>query len=542
MRLLNNRIFKALVPAVLSASLLGSVLSAYTAEKAFLVNGANENASITREEVCDMLFELGTELGISFGESTQSPYSDCDSKSVSALSEAGIVSGVGNGMFDPDGILTREQICTMLTRLIGKANPDIDVSIHPRYFYDDNSYISYWAKYSVDYLYYHGIIKGTAENVISPLDTLTHGQAAAFCERTYEHKDSFKLKEETPDFEWAIEPQFDGLVPNTKFACGLASVSKNGKYGYINQNGEVVIPFSYDRTYDFSDGVAKVEKDGKFGYINKNGEKITEIIFEDGGDAAEDRIWVKKDGKIGFIDKTGKEVIPFIYDYAYHFEEGLAAVKKDGLYGYINPMGETVIPFKFKWACCFSNGFARVGEGGYYSYIDKSGEIAIDCKYHWLFDFTDDSAVVFHNESWAVINTEGKLNIPFKVYAQMTPSSEGIMKLHLDETHESRYGFQDSSFKEEPIINRYTETERCPRDAGSYHEGLVWSASFLAEADVWISSYLDKKGNPVYPKREDLTEFKEIDREIFYPMDFSEGMAAVVNHEGKLGFVKNPLF
>lgn len=542
MRLLNNKVVKALVPTVLSTLIIGSVSNIFAAENAFSKGGANENMYITREEVCEMLYDLGIKLGIRFEDGAECSYLDTDNKNVAALSRAGIVSGVGNDCFEPDGILTREQMCTMLTRLIDKANPDVDVSVHPRYFYDDNSYISYWAKYSVDCLYYHGIIKGTEENVISPLDTLTYEQAEAFCERTYDRRDGFKLKEETPDFEWEIEPQFDGLVPNTKFACGLAAVSKNGKYGYINKDGEAVISAIYDRAYDFSDGVARVEKSGKIGYINKKGEKITDIIYDDGGDAAENRIWVKKDGKIGFIDKTGKEVIPFIYDYAYHFEEGLAAVKKDGLYGYINSAGETVIPFKFKWACCFSNGFARVGENGLYSYIDKSGEIAIDCKCQWIFDFTDDRAVLYHNENWAVIDTDGNFVKPFGSAGQMYPASEGQIRLHPNDTYERRFGFYNLDFKYPVVIDVDKDWSKCPHDAGDYHEGLVWSTSHLSEADTWIFSYIDKNGNPIYPKRSYLTELKEFDKEIFFLMDFSEGMAAVVNHEGKLGFVKNPLF
>ena len=87
---------------------------------------------------------------------------------------------------------------------------------------------------------------------------------------------------------------------------GLADVKKDGKYGYIDKEGHVVIPFEYDYAEDFSEGLAQVRKDGKY----------------------------------GFIDKEGHVVIPFEYDDAEDFSEGLAHVEKDGEWFYINQKGE----------------------------------------------------------------------------------------------------------------------------------------------------------------------------------------------------------
>lgn len=55
------------------------------------------------------------------------------------------------------------------------------------------------------------------------------------------------------------------------FNEGLVPVKKSGKYGFINEENEVVIPFEYDGAGAFSEGFAVVTKFGKYGYIDRYG-------------------------------------------------------------------------------------------------------------------------------------------------------------------------------------------------------------------------------------------------------------------------------
>jgi len=91
---------------------------------------------------------------------------------------------------------------------------------------------------------------------------------------------------------YAIKPQYEAAGD---FHEGLAAIKRDGKWGFIDKTGKVVIAPQYDYVRQFSEGLAAVQKDGKF----------------------------------GVIDKTGKEVIASQYDNAYFFSEGLAMVKKD---------------------------------------------------------------------------------------------------------------------------------------------------------------------------------------------------------------------
>jgi hypothetical protein len=58
------------------------------------------------------------------------------------------------------------------------------------------------------------------------------------------------------------------------FYEGLAIKIKNGKYGFVNKNGEEIIPIIYDNAHEFKDGTALVFKNKNPFYINMKGDKI----------------------------------------------------------------------------------------------------------------------------------------------------------------------------------------------------------------------------------------------------------------------------
>ena len=51
----------------------------------------------------------------------------------------------------------------------------------------------------------------------------------------------------------------------------LFRVDKDGKWGFIDETGQIVIEPVYEGVAPFSEGLAAVRLDGKFGYINKAG-------------------------------------------------------------------------------------------------------------------------------------------------------------------------------------------------------------------------------------------------------------------------------
>ncbi|MBK9635062.1 MAG: WG repeat-containing protein [Bacteroidetes bacterium] len=199
-----------------------------------------------------------------------------------------------------------------------------------------------------------------------------------------------------------------------QFSEGLAAVRDNvsGNWGYINNEGVLVIPYMYDEAKPFSEGIAFVKDGFLWLYIDKQNNilgSLSEYQFyylrweiEDcypynyshydaylyrSGDTrfCNGLAKVVKNNKVGFINSKGEIVIPFIFDEANNFSENIASVSVNNLWGCIDINGNIIIPFKYKYIYRFHLGQARVitdhfphpyrGQVQFMSIIDTSGKI-----------------------------------------------------------------------------------------------------------------------------------------------------------------------
>jgi hypothetical protein len=58
------------------------------------------------------------------------------------------------------------------------------------------------------------------------------------------------------------------------FSQGLAGVLINGRYGFINPKGEVVIPLQFEQVENFSEELAAAKINGRWGYIDTSGKFV----------------------------------------------------------------------------------------------------------------------------------------------------------------------------------------------------------------------------------------------------------------------------
>ncbi len=59
----------------------------------------------------------------------------------------------------------------------------------------------------------------------------------------------------------------------------MVVVKIDGKYGYADKSGALVIEPQFDGAEGFSEGLAAVKLDEKYGYIDKAGEWVIEPTF-----------------------------------------------------------------------------------------------------------------------------------------------------------------------------------------------------------------------------------------------------------------------
>lgn len=107
----------------------------------------------------------------------------------------------------------------------------------------------------------------------------------------------------------------------------LSQIHTKPCYGLIDSfSGRSLTSFIYDEIRAFANEFAIVKFNGKYGYINTNGDEICPLIYDDVQPFSEGMAAVKKKGVWGYINNLGQEVISPKYDLAEPFINGRALV------------------------------------------------------------------------------------------------------------------------------------------------------------------------------------------------------------------------
>lgn len=148
----------------------------------------------------------------------------------------------------------------------------------------------------------------------------------------------------------------DPLLIEGEYFCA----KKNNKYGLLNFNEEIIIPFEYDDFYfcnvndvKYSD-IYIVKKGKNYGLLTRK-ETIIPIEYEDliylkGTDSDSFLFSAKKNGKYGIINANNKVIVPFEYQsiemtYLQTKKTNLV-VQKNNLYGVIDINNIILVPIE----------------------------------------------------------------------------------------------------------------------------------------------------------------------------------------------------
>ena len=202
-----------------------------------------------------------------------------------------------------------------------------------------------------------------------------------------------------PIFNMGIDP-----MPFPRpFAEGLAVTFRDGKAGFMDKAGRMVIEPRFDTAFNFSEGLAQVRIDKKYGYIDKGGKMVIEPQFPQpttvdhvGRPHLTDHDRPFRNGltSIGIgdrewsvIDKTGKIIFsPSPGRYApFLFSEGLLRYAEQYNEGFLNPDGSVAVKATWRTVNDFSDGMAAVEGndgcpdhlGNCWGFIDKTGAVVI---------------------------------------------------------------------------------------------------------------------------------------------------------------------
>lgn len=356
----------------------------------------------------------------------------------------------------------------------------------------------------------------------------------------------------------AIKSDYDNAEA---FQNGLSKVRLGKHYGFIDLEGNEVVPVRFLKLNDFrndvckafgtegwvlinskglvltqrgytemlqweGNGLLKVIDNGLEGYLNEKGLEVIPCDFDKIGPFRDGWAKVRIGENYGFIDEMGQIIIPVAYTSIDRFDEkGMALAEKVNKFGFLNRVGEEVVPFEYDDLSPFIDNLAKARKGRKWGYVNRKGEETVTIKWDAIAKFTEGYAGVALNRKYGFVRKDGKLIVPAE-YEEIRYFDEGRIGVKKSEDgHGYRYGYYDTLGKIVlPIkyeeIGRYQNGICYVRRGGLY--GFVDINGRNITKIVYESlDYLDRK-----------VPFHEVNRSYM----FFENLA-MVRRKGKYGFI-----
>ena len=221
-------------------------------------------------------------------------------------------------------------------------------------------------------------------------------------------------------------------------------VTNNGKEELINKEGNVILSQGYNTIVNVlneKDKGVVVQKEGKYGILSLNGDMLIEAKYDQLVEANNNIFIATIDGKTGVIDSANNEKVPFNYSNIKYTKLANIYITEDSNYlntilnkdfetklegmvlkiedksGYIQiKQGGDIKYYDFKFneksnkEIYIDNTIFLVRENGKYGYIDAKDKKVVECIYD---DATEQNeygfAAVKKDGKWGVINSKGEL-------------------------------------------------------------------------------------------------------------------------------------
>lgn len=259
------------------------------------------------------------------------------------------------------------------------------------------------------------------------------------------------------NLEEILPPNYDKIghnnIATSQCIKGLIPIWKNGKMGYINDKGIVLIAPSYEQILGFgikgwgNDEVSFVKKDNRWGlFSNKKQIELTPIQYTDIFNSPYG-FKVKLNNRFGLIDIDGRELIKPLYDkiidstfntalivqsnnlfglvkfdgtilspvmyQSIESNSGYWNVKRENKIGLLNDFGVVIVQPKYQEIKDFlnANELASIKLNGKYGMINKSGVEIIKPLYDYPILFNNGKSQVSINGKSLIINTDGSVFI-----------------------------------------------------------------------------------------------------------------------------------
>jgi len=265
----------------------------------------------------------------------------------------------------------------------------------------------------------------------------------------------------------------------------LIRLKINDHYGFIDENGKIVIPFEYEKFLGVSDGLIATKKEGKWGFIDTLGNEVIAFDFDDADTFVNGYARIKVGTKYNIINQEGTIILPnyvnmisrmypslwlkigrldsfkihspnltpitsLYLEFVGHPHFNRISFKKNGKYGFLNTRGQVVINNEFEEASSFKHGYSYVRLNGKEGIIDTMGNVILPIIYDKRIGYRDKEGVLVKNKKFGVYSN-AQIVVPL-IYEGIKGTQFGRFITKLNE----KYGLVDLN-NEVILPNQYDE-------------------------------------------------------------------------------------
>lgn len=327
-----------------------------------------------------------------------------------------------------------------------------------------------------------------------------------------EYKDNiYKCKKKE---KWGLVSSTNGILLPCEYSSlegnGIWRTCKSGKYGYVQLNATssitTLIPCIYESLGKYSaDSYIRATLKGKKGMIDSQNKIIIPFEYSKVGNPCHTSngysiIWVEKDGKLGIYNDDGKELQPCDIDKAYILTENNS--------------------IELSYTDCPSTDYIYIVRNGLTGLISGSTfETIIPCMYEYLSPIKTSKAFYKANGKWGIIDENNK-TIQFAIYDNVE--------------------IDGSTLSEQKMPSMAFQSNMYVRNNGKVGMLKANGEDFIPVKYDSLGMYSD---NMLVAKVGDKYGFLNEEGKESVPFvysqahNYSEGLAAVVNENGKYLFI-----
>lgn len=320
---------------------------------------------------------------------------------------------------------------------------------------------------------------------------------------------------------------------------------KNGKWGLVSSTNGTLLPCEYNSLSNKGNGIWRTFKNGKYGYVQLNRlSSITTLIpciYESLGDySSGSYIHATLKGKKGMIDNKNKIIIPFEYSSVSnpcHTSNGssIVWVEKNGKHGIYSYDGKEIQPCdidkaytltgnnyatELSYTDCPSTDYIYIGRNRLTGVISGSTfETIIPCMYEYLSPIKTGKAFYKSNGKWGIIDMNNK-TVQLAIYDN----------IEIDGSNLSEQKMPSMAFQSNMYVRNNGKVGMLKANGEDFIPVKYDSLGVYSD-DMLVAKVGDKYGF--------LNEYGKETVPFIYPQahDYSEGLAAVVNDNGKYLFI-----